>query len=350
MSDKQELNYAAVLPEKGAHLKTLVRAIPVPGPDEILVRNHAIAANPVEWKMQTWSFFIQSYPTVLGSDVSGIITQIGSSVTKFKVGDRVTGFAGVIYNGNADHGAWQTYTLLKEIVTCKIPDFVSFEEGSVIPMAFATSAIALFVDLGIPYPAKTTQQPKPSGLLVWGAASAVGTAAVQLASNFGYKVYATASAKHHEYLKSLGAFKTFDYHDSDVVQQIVASAKSSSIQIDLGFDTVGAGDAPKLAAEVLLAARSTDKAKLALVLPWPGKEPQPEGIEIFQTNATRTSNDKSELGSWLFNDYLKVALENKTIVPSPKIEIVEGGLNAAQKVLDLLKAGVSGKKLVVKVE
>ncbi|RDW63669.1 hypothetical protein BP6252_11214 [Coleophoma cylindrospora] len=349
MSDKQELNYAAVLPEKRAQLKTLVRAIPVPGPDEILVRNHAIAANPVEWKMQAWDFFIPSYPTVLGSDVSGTITQIGSSVTKFKVGDRVTGFAGVIYNGNADHGAWQTYTLLKEIVTCKIPDFVSFEDGSVIPMAFATSAIAFFVNLGIPYPAKT-MEPKPSGLLVWGAASAVGTAAVQLARDFGYKVYATASAKHHEYLKSLGAFETFDYHDSDVVQQIVASAKSSGIQIDLGFDTVGEGNASKLAAEVLFAARSGDKAKLALVLEWPEKEPQPEGIEISRTNAMRISTDKSELGSWFFNDYLKVALGNKTIVPSPKVEIVEGGLNAAQKTLDLLKAGVSGKKLVVKVE
>lgn len=54
-----------------------------------------------------------------------------------------------------------------------------------------------------------------------------------------------------------------------------------------------------------------------------------------------------EFGSWLFNDWLETALADKSYVPSPAIEKVEGGLGAVQKALDLHKKGVSGKKLVL---
>jgi hypothetical protein len=60
--------------------------------------------------------------------------------------------------------------------------------------------------------------------------------------------------------------------------------------------------------------------------------------------------DHAEVGSWLFNEYLPKAIEKKTIVPAPKIEVVEGGIGATQKVFDQLKAGVSGTKLVVRVD
>lgn len=61
---------------------------------------------------------------MLGSDGCGIITSVGPGVTKFKKGDRVTGFGAVIYNDKADHGSWQTYTILRDLSTVKIPDFM----------------------------------------------------------------------------------------------------------------------------------------------------------------------------------------------------------------------------------
>jgi NADPH:quinone reductase-like Zn-dependent oxidoreductase len=143
---------------KGRPSQTVTRPIPTVSLDEVLVRNYAIATNPVDWKMQDSGSYIQSYPAVLGSDGCGIIAAVGSSVTKFKVRDRVTGFAGVIFLGNADHGAFQTYTLVKEITTLKLPDFLSFEEGATFPMAFATAAIALYVVLGVPRPTGTVEQ------------------------------------------------------------------------------------------------------------------------------------------------------------------------------------------------
>jgi NADPH:quinone reductase-like Zn-dependent oxidoreductase len=88
-----------------------------------------VAANPVDWKIQDYGFPINKFPTVLGSDSCGVIVAIGNSVTKFKVRDRVAGFAGVIYNQDINHGAFQSYTLLRDIATTKIPDNMSFEEG-----------------------------------------------------------------------------------------------------------------------------------------------------------------------------------------------------------------------------
>lgn len=68
----KDQNLAAVLESAGARLKTLVRDIPKPGPNDIVVRNYAIAANPVDWKIQDWGFAIKTYPTVIGSDGCGI--------------------------------------------------------------------------------------------------------------------------------------------------------------------------------------------------------------------------------------------------------------------------------------
>ena len=348
MTAKNENNLAAILEKPQARVRIESRPIPTPGTDELVVRNHAIAANPADWKMQDYGYYITHYPTILGSDVCGVVTAVGSSVTKFKVGDRVTGFAGVIYINNPDHGAWQTYTVLREIATTRIPDSMSFEEGSVFPMAFATSAIALWANLGISRPTGEAVSLK-SSILIWGASSSVGTAAVQLAKNSGLKIFSTASPVHHRYLKSLGVSEVFDYHDSDVVPKIVAAAKSADAPIRLGFDTITEGNTSKLASDVLVASGGQG-SKLVLVLPWPEKDSKPDGIEISGTVAMATGTTHAELGQWLFNDYLQTALAKGTVVPAPKIEIVEGGLGSAQKVFDQLKAGVSGKKLVVKVD
>jgi NADPH:quinone reductase-like Zn-dependent oxidoreductase len=340
-------NIAAVLEKPKTPLKIIARAIPKPGADEIVVRNHAIAANPVDWKIQDYDFFVKTYPTVLGSDGAGVVTEVGSSVTKFKVGDRVTGFGAVIYNDKIDHGSWQTYTVLREIATTKLLDSISFEEGTLLPMAFATTAVALFAILGIPRPTGEVKQ-QNAGFLVWGGASSIGTAAVQLAKNAGFKVFATASPSHHEYLKSLGASDVFDYHDAEVVSKIVAAAKSAGTPISLGFDAITQGETPSLTAQTLLS--SSGVAKIAAGGDWPKSTPKPEGVEYTRTGAFRTGTDQSELGAWLFNEYIPEALKTKAIVPAPKVEIVAGGIAATQKVFDQLKAGVSGKKLVVQVE
>lgn len=62
---------------------------PKPDAEQILVKNHAIAISPVDWKVQDYGLFIQNWPAVLGTDIVGEVVQVGSNVTKFKKGDRV---------------------------------------------------------------------------------------------------------------------------------------------------------------------------------------------------------------------------------------------------------------------
>jgi len=61
------VNLAALLPALGADLVIEERPIPSPKEGEILIRNHALALNPVDWKRQSSGFAIPSYPTILGS-------------------------------------------------------------------------------------------------------------------------------------------------------------------------------------------------------------------------------------------------------------------------------------------
>ena len=101
MSTEATTNLAAVCERAGAPLKLEHRPIP------ILVRSHAVGANPVDSKVATRGYAIPNLPSVLGSDIAGTVDAVGASVTLVKPGDRVLAFAAVMINGNPDCGAWQ---------------------------------------------------------------------------------------------------------------------------------------------------------------------------------------------------------------------------------------------------
>lgn len=170
-----------------------------------------------------------------------------------------------------------------------------------------------------------------------------------MAKNLGLTVFTTASPSHHEYIKTLGATEVFDYRDPEVKSKLTTAAKHAGVPITYGFDAISEGDTFMQCANVL-AASSGHGSKLAITLPWPNEKPKPEGIAVAQVMALSLGVEQAELSAWLFNDWLKDALENKNIIPSPKIQVVEGGVRNTQKVFDMHKAGISGKKLVLKVE
>ena len=61
------VNRASVMPEADGRLVVIERPIPSPGPSEVLVRNHAVAVNPFDWKRQAMNYKIPSFPVVFGS-------------------------------------------------------------------------------------------------------------------------------------------------------------------------------------------------------------------------------------------------------------------------------------------
>lgn len=71
--------------------KVYERAVPKPGPDEILVKIKAAALNPIDWilALKISLGFPVSYPLVLGSDAAGVVDQVGDNVKDYQAGDRV---------------------------------------------------------------------------------------------------------------------------------------------------------------------------------------------------------------------------------------------------------------------
>ena len=333
-------NKAAVLEEAKASLTIENRSIHTPQAYEIVVRNHAVAINPVDGMMQSTGYIIKSYPFILGSDTSGVVEAVGPDVTHVKKGDRIAGFAPSIATGKMEHGAFQQYPTLFENASVKLPDGVSFEQGTTLPMAIATSGVAIFKCLEIPQP-PTKQN---GGFLVWGASSSVGTAAVQIASSLGFKVFAVCSPQHSSYVKSLGATEAFDYNDSAVVKNITSAAKSAGVEIKYAYDCISKKPSVSHVTALL---EEFGGGKLVLTLPWPEGVKNPENVTVTNTAAFRVVTDAQDFGKWLFHDWLEKSLVAKTYVPSPAVETVGGGLEGIENAIYHHSKGVSGKKIVV---
>ncbi len=83
-------NQAAYLDGQGKQLRVAEIAMPKVAPNGIVIKNKAIAVAPIDWKIQDYGILVQSWPTVLGSDVAGEVIEAGADVKRFKQGDRVT--------------------------------------------------------------------------------------------------------------------------------------------------------------------------------------------------------------------------------------------------------------------
>ena len=354
MATKQSIpeghHLAAVLHKAGTPPSVETRPTPKPGPGDLLIEVHSIALNPVDGYMRDAGFNLETWPTVLGSDIAGRVISAGPDVdtTKpwAKPGARVAAFAIVFYTkGNPDYGAYQKRVLVPTSSVTPLPDSVSFNEGALLPMAVGTSWGAWYT-ADIPRDVQHTLADK-QGILIWGGASSIGSAGVQLARSQGFHVYVTASRKHHEYLKSLGATRLFDYHDADVVSQIVKAAKEDGVTVQVGYDAVGS---VKECVEVLQQVKGDGAARLAAAVP-SVRSPYPDVDDVIIKFSMPPSGEEArrEFASFAYNVWLKEKLEKGEFVPSPRVKVVEGGLGGVNKALDELKAGVSGVKLVLEV-
>ncbi len=80
---------ALYIPEKGAPFKIGEAPVYEPGPKEVLVKIHATALNPVDWKIHEYGVFVKEYPTILGTDAAGVVERVGAEVTNVAKGDKV---------------------------------------------------------------------------------------------------------------------------------------------------------------------------------------------------------------------------------------------------------------------
>ena len=197
-------------------------ARPVPGDDQLLVRVHAAAVNPLDWHYMRGEPYIVRMQTGIGApaspgmgvDFSGTVEAVGGSVTRFKPGDEVFG---------GRNGAFAEYILVREsrAVVSK-PANISHQQAAAIPVAGITALQALRDQGGL----KAGQK-----VLINGASGGVGTYAVQIAKSMGAEVTGVCSTRNVELVKSLGADHVVDYKTADYT--------AGDQKYDLIIDNVG---------------------------------------------------------------------------------------------------------------
>src|ERR1700759_5093879 len=142
--------------------------------------------------MQDSPYLKVDYPCVFGTDVAGHVVQIGSNVSKFKIGQQVIGHCDVLITHKPSNAGFQLYSTCRELLVSAVPDSLPLANAAVLPLSVDTAATALFQTLSAPLPSLS---PKPTGktILIWGGSSSVGSSTIQLAVAAGYRVIATAS-------------------------------------------------------------------------------------------------------------------------------------------------------------
>ncbi|OJJ57337.1 hypothetical protein ASPSYDRAFT_58900 [Aspergillus sydowii CBS 593.65] len=203
-------------------------AVPRPAAHQVLVKLSHVAQNPTD--VQSFDGNAFGDGTVLGCDFVGEVVEVGSAVTRLAKGDIVSG---LVWGGEVKYvGAYSQYCVADERISFKVPQSISREQASTVPLAAATAWLAL---LSKDCLALDRSKAKSTSVLVWGGSSSVGLYTIQLASLLGFEVVTTCSPKHAELVRSFGAQHVFDYKDSDVVAKIQKAVPNLAHT----FDTIG---------------------------------------------------------------------------------------------------------------
>ncbi len=194
---------------------------PHPGPGRIRVAVRAAAVNRVDSKYRAGIMTVKELPYVPGTDVAGVVDELGAGLTGVALGDEVFGAAPK--GGYAEHAVLTAWA--------PKPASMSWVEAAAVPLAAETAARA--------YAAVDARD--GSTVLVNGASGGVGSAAVQLGVARGMTVIGVAGSANHDYLRELGALPVA-YGDG-LVDRVRAIAPAG---VDVALDIAGSGVLPAL--------------------------------------------------------------------------------------------------------
>jgi NADPH:quinone reductase-like Zn-dependent oxidoreductase len=186
---------------------------PVPGENELLVKVMATTVTSADCRLRARNMprgfrflsglifgFKKPRKPILGSEMAGIVTEIGSKVTRFHKGDAVFAMDGM------NLGCYAEYKLIREdAAIVQKPESLTFEEAASLPFG-ALTAIDFF---------RRGKLKSGDHVLINGASGSVGTAALQIAVNSGAVVTAVCSGANRGLVQSLGATHVIDYKTED---------------------------------------------------------------------------------------------------------------------------------------
>lgn len=222
---------------------------PTPGPDEVLVQVRACALNHLDlWNRSGRPRPAVALPRILGSDIAGVVVSVGQLVEHVKPGDEVIVNPGTscgrcrhCLSGNDNmcpdysiigmgrDGGYAQLVAVPGVNIIPKPANLDFAEAAAVPLVFLTAWHML----------KTRARlQKAETVLVWGAGSGVGSAAIQIAKLLGATVIAaTGGEKKVKRAKALGADEVIDYSSENVLAQVRSLTNDRGV--DVVFEHVG---------------------------------------------------------------------------------------------------------------
>lgn len=242
---------AIVIPKHGGPevLQLAQLPDPLPGPNEVVVRARACALNHLDlWVRRGLNGVTFSLPLVPGSDISGEVAAVGASLHRVHVGDKVVLAPGVSCGqcaacaagkdnecrkytlfGYGRNGGCAEFVLAPEVNVLPMPSGLSFEEAAAVPLVFLTAWHMLI--------ARARLQPAEE-VLILGAGSGIGSAAIQIAKLTGARVIATAGSRAKlDKARELGADELIDHSQQKVADEV--RRLTAKRGVDVVFEHVG---------------------------------------------------------------------------------------------------------------
>lgn len=203
---------------------------PVPGSGEIVADVHAASVNAADWKVRAGIGYdhVTKFPYIMGRDFSGVVSAVGTGVNDLRVGDSVFGVCEA-----TREGAYAEKVAINANIVTKKPDAVTHIDAAALALVGLTALVSVEDAL---------QLKKGETILIQGGAGGVAGFAIQLSKHIGARVITTASARNHDYVRSLGADQIIDYNTQDFTKAVSGC--------DAVFDTVG-GDVEQRSFAVL---------------------------------------------------------------------------------------------------
>jgi len=265
-----------------------------------------------------------------GDDIAGFVHQVGCNVTEFHQGDRIAAFHVMGTPG----GSYAEYALSPAHTTFHIPNKISFEEAAAIPLAAMTAAVGLYVRLGLPQPFTPVKKQLP--LVVYGAASAVGAYAVQLAKRSNIHPLICIAGRGIPFVETLvdksKGDVIIDYRKgNEAVVEGIKAAIPLGEKLMYAFDTINEkGSSPNICK-----ALSTEGGKIMNVLGFEGTVQ--DGVKRSWTSVGSVYKEASNFGFAWFRMFGR-GLQEGWFKAHPQ-EVVPGGLGGIQQALTNLKEG-----------
>ncbi|KAF7596236.1 hypothetical protein BBP40_002769 [Aspergillus hancockii] len=201
------------------------RDAPVPAlePGVALVKNAAVAINPVDAKMVDYS----PVPGAIhGYDFAGTVVALGADTPEhIQVGDRVAGFVHGMNKTRPDVGAFAEYVAAPANLLLRLPVEMGFEDAASMGLGLFTAGLGLFRELQVPESHDSgspglEDSSKRDFVLVAGGSTATGTRAIQLLKLAGLHPIATCSKRNFDLVRRFGAEEVFDYSNPDCAEEI----------------------------------------------------------------------------------------------------------------------------------